>query len=95
MNILSAFDANESKPETMVKNLHHSCPDMTIRQLKQHVADVLVAHLEPIRTRYLDIIKQGDAYLDSIEAEGARKARASAKETMEIVRSAVGLGSSL
>jgi tryptophanyl-tRNA synthetase len=60
-------------------------------QLKQAVADAVVEHLTPIRTRYHEL-RAEESELEAILAEGARKARVIASETLGDVRQAMGVG---
>ena len=56
---------------------------------KGDVADMVVAHLEPIRTRYDEVMADA-AGLDAVIADGAARAHAVARVTMEAVRERVG-----
>lgn len=58
--------------------------------LKETVSEAVIERLNPIRSEYEKIMKDG-GYLEQIAKEGARKASESAEETMVRVRSAVGL----
>ena len=63
-----------------------------IRELKRMVADAVAGELEGVRERYQEInAHKGGKWLDEVQEEGAEKARASAAETMRMVRDAVGL----
>jgi tryptophanyl-tRNA synthetase len=57
---------------------------------KKLIAEVLIEHLTPIRERREALIRDRDTLLD-ILVEGSRRARERAAETMELVRSAIGL----
>jgi tryptophanyl-tRNA synthetase len=59
--------------------------------LKSAVADAVVAYLEPVRERY-QALRDDEAALDQILADGAEKARAIAAETLLDVREAMGVG---
>ncbi|KAH7144662.1 hypothetical protein B0J13DRAFT_49150 [Dactylonectria estremocensis] len=87
LDILTIFDTQGRGPE----ELADAYRDISPKQLKEMVADAVITGLDGIRDRYLELLAKGDAYLDMIEAEGARKARANAEETMQSVRAAVGL----
>ncbi|KAF4467578.1 tryptophanyl-tRNA synthetase [Fusarium albosuccineum] len=87
LDILSIFDPEAREPSQLAA----AYSDVSPKQLKEMVSDAIITGMDGIRDRYLDLVGKGDEYLDSIEAEGARKARASAEETMQIVRDAVGL----
>jgi len=64
-----------------------------MKELKETVAACINRHLVPIREKYSQLMdtEQGNRYLEKIAAEGARKARVIAEETMLAVRKAVGL----
>lgn len=87
LDILSIFDP-EGRDARLLADEHS---DLGPRQLKDMVSDAVIGGLNGIRDRYLELTAKGDEYLDKIEAEGARKARQSADETMQLVRSAMGL----
>jgi tryptophanyl-tRNA synthetase len=59
--------------------------------LKSAVAEAVVAYLEPVRERY-QALRDDEAALDHILADGAEKARAIAAETVLDVRAAMGVG---
>lgn len=88
LDILSIFDPRQRSPAQLAEE--HS--DAQPRQFKALVSDAVCQGLHGIRSRYLDLLDlDRGGYLDHVEAQGARKARDSAEETMSIVRSAVGL----
>ncbi|KAK7429501.1 Tryptophan--tRNA ligase, mitochondrial [Neonectria magnoliae] len=87
LDILSIFDAGGRNPEQLAGEYR----DLGPKQLKELVTDSVVAGLDGIRERYVELLTASDARLDQIEAEGTRKARESAEETMQLVRTAVGL----
>lgn len=55
------------------------------------VADAVIEHLNPIRLRIEDYLKNPD-YLCSILTDGNDKARETAEKTMDEVKAKVGLG---
>lgn len=57
---------------------------------KRLLADIMIAFLEPFRRRREELLKDRGTLLD-ILLDGTRKARGQAGETMELVRSAMGL----
>ena len=57
---------------------------------KPALAEVLVTHLSPIRQRYV-ALKDDDAALDAILANGAEKAAAAAEPTLRRAYDAMGL----
>ncbi|WP_207495653.1 tryptophan--tRNA ligase [Aridibaculum aurantiacum] len=58
--------------------------------MKKQLAEDMVAFIAPIREK-VDGILADDAYLRQVMEKGAEKARASASETMKLVREAIGL----
>lgn len=66
-----------------------------LKAFKEHVGEEVVAHLAPIRARYLELMggARGAADLDEIARRGAEGARANAQATMRRVRAAVGIDS--
>ncbi|PKK43486.1 hypothetical protein CI102_12475 [Trichoderma harzianum] len=86
LEIFSVFDTERRSPAQLAEAYADASPKI----FKEAVADALLTGLQGIRDRYLDL-SANDSYLDKIEQHGARKAQESAKETMEIVKTAVGL----
>jgi len=86
LEMLSVFDLQGRKPFQLAEAYAQTSP----RVLKDAVVDALITGLDGIRDRYLKTCAD-NTYLDIVEKEGARKAQESAKETMDIVRAAVGL----
>lgn len=64
----------------------------TIRygDMKKHLAEDMVKLIAPVREK-AEAIRQDEAYLKRIMEQGAEKARASARATLDIVRQAMGL----
>jgi tryptophanyl-tRNA synthetase len=62
-----------------------------MKALKDRVAECVVEGLRPVRVEYEKIMKEGDGYLEQVAEDGALRARESAEETMQLVRSAMGL----
>ncbi|MBY0535464.1 MAG: tryptophan--tRNA ligase [Chitinophagaceae bacterium] len=64
----------------------------TIRygDLKKQLAEDMIKFIAPIRAKAAEI-QQDEAYLKQVMEQGAEKARTSAKATMDLVRSAIGL----
>lgn len=87
IDILSIFDAQGRGSAQLSE--HYS--DLSPRQLKEMVTDAVIQGLNGIRERYAKLLDAGENYLDEVAVEGARKARESAEETMNLVREAVGL----
>jgi tryptophanyl-tRNA synthetase len=90
LEILSIFDKDGKSPATLAEEL--SSASATLKELKAKTADAVVSGLGGIRERYLEVLsRDGGKYMDYVENAGAEKARAHAGQTMDIVRSAVGL----
>jgi tryptophanyl-tRNA synthetase len=91
--IVNIFDlmALVSAPEVIAfyENAYNTC---TIRygDMKKQLAEDMVAFIAPIRNQVNDIL-QNEQYLQQVMQQGAEKATASAKATMQLVRQAVGL----
>ncbi|KAL7918503.1 hypothetical protein ACQKWADRAFT_323719 [Trichoderma austrokoningii] len=86
LEIYSVFDAQGRSPAQLAEVYANSSPKV----FKEAVSDALIAGLHGIRDRYLHL-SANESHLEMIEKEGARKAQQSAQETMDIVKSAVGL----
>jgi len=80
-----------SAPEVLTKfeEDYNAC---TIRygDMKKQLAEDMVRFIAPIREK-AEAIQQDTDYLKKVMIQGAEKARASAKATMEVVRQAIGL----
>lgn len=87
LDILSVFDPKGRNAQQLADQYS----DLGPKQLKDLVSDAVIGGLDGIRDRYLELMAKGDDHLDKIEAQGARRARQSADETMQLVRSAMGL----
>ena len=59
--------------------------------LKEALAEVIIERLRPIQSRYQELTAE-PAYIDSLLAEGASRARPYAEKTLSAVKSKVGLG---
>jgi tryptophanyl-tRNA synthetase len=81
-----------SSQETLAK-VYDGCTTASIGciECKGWVADAIVQHLAPIQERHAQL-EQNPALVSDILADGARRASARAEQTMEQVRSAMGLG---
>ena len=64
--------------------------NISMRSLKEKVADAVEQTIRPIRERYLEVLQDQTA-LDDAAAIGAEKARASASTTLVEVKKAIGL----
>ena len=58
--------------------------------MKKQLAEDMVNFISPIRTKVNDILND-EKYLQQVMEQGAKKARASAKATMALVREVMGL----
>lgn len=88
LHLLSHFDAQGRSP-TELGTVHES---LKLGPFKKLVAQTISTSLLPIRTRWQEVMREGDgAYIDHVERLGAKRARESAEATMVIVREAVGL----
>lgn len=80
-----------SEPEVLMKfeTDYNAC---TIRygDMKKQLAEDMVRFIAPIREK-AEAIQQDTDYLKKVMIQGAEKARASAKATMDVVRQAIGL----
>lgn len=59
--------------------------------LKREVADLVIASLEPVRTRYTEIMSEPQ-HLEDVPRHGAERVRVTAETTLKQVRELVGLG---
>ncbi|PFH55464.1 hypothetical protein XA68_18267 [Ophiocordyceps unilateralis] len=87
LDIYSSFDPRHRAPQQLAEEYSTAQP----RQLKSMVADAVVEGLRGVRQKYLHLIDSDKGCLEEVAADGAHQARHSAKETMELVRNAVGL----
>ena len=80
-----------SAPEVLTK-FEEDYSNCTIRygDMKKQLAEDMVRFIAPIREK-AEAIQQDTDYLKKVMMQGAEKARASAKATMEVVRQAIGL----
>lgn len=65
--------------------------DSSLRGLKEHVAKTISCHLQPIREKYVSLMEGNSDYIEAIENQGALAARASAEQTMGLVKDVLGL----
>jgi tryptophanyl-tRNA synthetase len=74
------------------KKFEQDYADASIRygDMKKQLAEDMVRFVKPIRER-AEEIRNDENYLRQVMEKGAEKARASARQTMELVRSAMGL----
>ncbi len=88
LNILYALDDQGRTAADLAASLEGA----SLGTLKVKVADSVISHFDDIRKRYIQLLSADEGkYLDSVEAAGAKTARANAEETMAIVKAAMGL----
>ena len=63
---------------------------MRYGDLKKTVAEMVIAHLEPLQARYREIVSD-PTYLDGILADGAARVSPIANSTVNLVKSRMGL----
>lgn len=78
--------------EDVIKKYDDDFNNCTIRygDMKKQLGEDMVNFISPIRNK-VDAILQDEKYLKQVMEQGAEKARQSAKATMELVRTAIGL----
>ncbi len=78
--------------EDVVKKFEEDYNNCTIRygDLKAQLGDDMVRFISPIREK-AEAIRNDQQYLREVMEKGAEKARKSARDTMELVRKAIGL----
>jgi tryptophanyl-tRNA synthetase len=87
-NLLTIFAALEGRP---VEEIEQRFAGKGYADFKSALAEVVIATVDPIRTRYLELT--GDrAQLDKLVALGAERARGVAEDTMVHVWERTGLG---
>jgi tryptophanyl-tRNA synthetase len=65
--------------------------NFSLCRYKSIVADALIEHLNPIRLKIEDYLKNPD-FLHSVLTDGSDKARETAVKTMDEVKTKIGLG---
>ncbi|XP_052209538.1 tryptophan--tRNA ligase, chloroplastic/mitochondrial [Diospyros lotus] len=85
-NLLSVYQLVTGRTKQEVAQ---ECQDMNWGVFKKLLTDALIDHLHPIQARYEQIMSD-TAYLDSVLAEGARKAADKADVTLANVYQAMG-----
>jgi tryptophanyl-tRNA synthetase len=81
--------ASEAEYQTMVDD--HLRGGIGYGEFKKRLLEAMLAHFAPFRERRAEIVAD-PAYVNRVLAEGAEKARAIARPTLNRVRAAVGLG---
>lgn len=86
---INSGDSNGRTPAEVAEDFNSV--QNPLKSLKERTAETVVRELSGVRERYEGLMDQKCAtLLDTIEAAGAEKARASADATMKSVRKAVG-----
>ena len=86
-NLLGIYSAVSDKP---ISALVESYQGVGYGQLKQDVADAVIATVSPIREKTNELMNDA-SHLDSILEKGAAKARETADKTLRDVQNALGL----
>jgi len=81
---------NPDKAEIEEFKTRYRAGKITDHEIKQRLAEVLNAHLEPMRERRAEYSERA-GYIDELIFEGTAKTRAEAQETLRAMRSAMGL----
>jgi tryptophanyl-tRNA synthetase len=89
-NVFSMHKIFSSAEEIDMVNVECRRAGIGCVDCKKLLAKNLNAHLEPFRTRRAELDKNPD-YIWDVLADGAKRARGLAEETMVSVRSAIGL----
>ena len=88
----SAATSSNASVEASAQSLATEMDGKTLGVLKTRLADATVQRLSGVRERFADVLERdGGAYLDRVAENGAKKARANSEETMDAVRTAIGL----
>ncbi len=86
LQLCSYVDQEGRSPEELAE----ACKDMLFRDFKPMLSEKIISRLAPIRQEFERVMRE-EGYLESVEREGAKKAKENAEETMVLVRKAVGL----
>ena len=86
-NLLNIFQAFSEWSDDQMR-AHFS--GMRYGELKKQVAEMVIAHLEPLQARYRQIMSE-PGYLDGILREAAARVRPIADSTVELVKRRMGL----
>jgi tryptophanyl-tRNA synthetase len=89
VDLLFHFDAaGAASPEELAADLQ----ELSMRALKEKVADAVDGGLRDVRGRYEELMGGSQTELAALADEGAQRAESRAEETMEKVRDIMGLG---
>lgn len=87
-NLLNIYAA-VSSPERTRDDILKEVQDLSWGQFKPLLADAVVAHLEPIQTKYNEV-RRDSSYLNSVLKDGADAANEIASKTLVAARTAMG-----
>jgi len=90
-NLLTLYSAVQPEPKTKEEILAE-VGEMSWGEFKPVLADAIVAHLEPIQTRYKEI-REDEEYLKGVLKEGSDSANEIASKTLNAARVAMGFAS--
>jgi len=89
VDLMYHFDHSAAaSPEELANDLKH----VSMRALKEKVADTVDTGIRDIRERYQDLMGGDQKELIKHAEEGGKRAESIAEETMKRVRSAMGIG---
>ena len=77
------------QPDRMKEDILEEVKDMKWGDFKPVLADAVVAHLEPIQKRYLEV-REDEEYLRGVLKEGADAADEIAQRTLKAAKVAMG-----
>ena len=86
LDIMHHLSGGDSTLEALASSHDHR----SMREFKQRVTDVIIAHIAPIRENYQRMIAK-DEYLDEMVRYGAQKAHENVKERLLQIYERVGL----
>lgn len=86
-NLLNIFQAFSGWSKEKMQSHFHG---MRYGDLKKQVAEMVIANLEPLQTRYREIVAE-PGYVDSILKQGAERAAPIARSTVQLVKERMGL----
>jgi tryptophanyl-tRNA synthetase len=88
--VLNLIDISKAFMAWGPQQAHAEFNGMRYGDLKKKVADIVVAHLQPLQKRYAEIMDE-PGYLTSILKEGAERVSPIAKSTVQLVKERMGL----
>ncbi|MDQ6678365.1 MAG: tryptophan--tRNA ligase [Acidobacteriota bacterium] len=86
-NLLRIYQAFSKDPDDAMRN-HFA--GMRYGELKKQVAEMVIAHLEPLQARYREITRD-PSYVAEILNAGAERVRSLAEGTIDLVKARMGL----